>query len=278
MDRGLSVLFDDRASSWSVLGTDARHTVDAGGKRIRPFLVRTACQALGQSASTCLPAACSVELVHAYSLIHDDLPCMDDDDTRRGVPTLHVLRGAPRATLAADWLLVTAFEVLLSSTFSPGTVSRMISRLARAAGPCFLVAGQHRDLAPPSCPDTDWVEKVQRGKTSAMIRVSLELGALAGGAEADLLDRLGPIGDDLGVLFQITDDMLDVTSSSEELGKRTGKDSSHGKATHVALLGVDETARLARGIADRICDACAALDGDWGLLSQLALYLPGRRR
>lgn len=280
VNSGLSRLFDSLGeASWSVLPADGRYTVEAGGKRVRPFLVRSACEAFQMDPAPALPAAMSVELVHAYSLVHDDLPCMDNDDLRRGVPTLHVHRGVSPAVLAADWLLVLAFDALLSSSFSPSTVSRMTARLARAAGPSWLVSGQYRDLSPPEAPGLDWMELVQGGKTAAMIRVSLELGAIAGTAgEGDFPEGVSDLGYDLGVLFQITDDMLDVTSSTEELGKRAGKDSDQGKATHVAILGLSGARALAVGLCDRILRRCAELPGDWDSITGLAEYLLERKR
>jgi farnesyl diphosphate synthase len=280
VNTGLSGLFDSFGeASWSVLPGDGRYTVEAGGKRVRPFLVRTACEACRMNPAPALPAAMSVELVHAYSLVHDDLPCMDNDDLRRGVPTLHVRSGVAPAVLAADWLLVLAFDVLLSSSFSPSTVSRMTAHLARAAGPSWLVAGQFRDLSPPDSPGMDWIELVQGGKTAAMIRVSLELGAIAGtAAGGDFPEPVSDLGYDLGVLFQITDDMLDVTSSTEELGKRAGKDMDQGKATHVTVLGLSGARAVAEELRDRILQQCNELPGDWDAIADLAEYLLERKR
>lgn len=278
VDEGLGAFFDSLAgATWTVLPDDARYSIMAGGKRVRPFLVRSACEALGSRPSSALPAAMAVELVHGYSLIHDDLPCMDDDDLRRGIPTLHVAQDVPRAVLAADWLLLSAFEVLISSPFSPSRTSEMVARLARAAGAPFLVSGQYRDLNPPTDPTVEWVETVQRGKTAAMIRVSMELGAIAAGMPEDSLEKVSAVGESLGVLFQVTDDMLDVTSSREEMGKATGKDISRGKATHPAILGLDAARLEAAGLASRIREGCASLRGDWSRVADLADYLLVRK-
>lgn len=255
-----------------------RYSLTSGGKRVRPFLVRSACEAVGGDPERSIHAACAVEMVHAYSLIHDDLPQMDDDDLRRGLPTLHVKAGVPQAVLGGDLLLVEAFGELARTPLGAERVSEMLGRMSAAAGPVFLVGGQYMDMNPPPDADRPWVERMILGKTAAMIRVSLELGALAGGAESDLVAGLQGVGDRLGYLFQLTDDILDRSGNTDEMGKRVGKDADHGKANTVSTIGLAEAKALALRLSDEISSELARLGGDWSAVALLARYLPHRRK
>ncbi len=261
----------------TLLPAAASHCLQGGGKRVRPFLVRSACEACGGGPSRAVHAAAAVEMVHTYSLVHDDLPALDDDSTRRGRPTLHVMHGSPQAILAGDFLLSGAFTMLLRSSLPPAATGLMIRRLAHAAGPSFLVGGQHMDMNPPSRPDAAWARRMIDGKTAAMIRVSLELGALAGSARPVLPEGLSGLGDRLGLLFQLTDDLLDVRGTPEEMGKAVGKDEARGKANLVTLLGVPGASELAGALAEEIDRGFSALPGDWSGVRLLAEYLPTRR-
>jgi len=254
----------------------ARYILSGGGKRVRPFLALSACSALGGDPSRAVHAAAAVEMVHAYSLVHDDLPAMDDDATRRGRPTLHVLHGPAHALLAGDFLLTAAFLELARTPVPPSLLSQMLDRLAEASGGGSLVGGQYMDMNPPPDPDRAWIERMVGGKTSAMIRVSLELGALCAGG-SDALERLSPAGEALGMLFQVTDDLLDATGDPGSLGKAAGKDAERGKANLVTLAGVEEARLAARRLAGDVDRMFAGSRGDWGPVRLLAACLPDRR-
>jgi len=235
----------------------------APAKRLRPLLVVLACEAAGGKDAVALPAAAAVEMVHTYSLIHDDLPAMDDDDLRRGRPTCHKQFGEAIAILAGDALLTLAFEVL-AENYPAATAAACCRELARGAGAAGMVGGQVDDLAwenQPTGKVAD-LERIHAHKTGALFRASLQLGALAaqgerpGGPEAAMLAALDEYGRGFGLAFQITDDLLDVEGEADRAGKRVGKDAARGKLTYPGLLGVSES----RGRAQAACDkAFAAL-------------------
>ncbi len=254
-----------------------RYALSTGGKRLRPFLVREACQALGGEPERCLPAACAVEMVHTYSLVHDDLPSMDNDDTRRGMPTLHKHSGESAAILAGDRLLVEAFRTLSLTPGPPERIRVMVLRLAEAAGASCLVGGQFMDMFPPPDADEPWITRMVGGKTAALLRVSLELGALSAGASSELLQELSVLGERLGFLFQLTDDILDVTGSPDEMGKAVGKDAALGKWNPVTAMGIDGAVERAAGEALALSLAFTALGDGWDAISALCLHLPRRR-
>ena len=264
--------------SISRLPSLALYSLESGGKRVRPFLVRSACTAVGGHTDAALKAACAVEMVHTYSLIHDDLPAMDNDEIRRGKPALHVRSGAKQALLAGDLLLIEAFGELLDTPLGPGRIAQMVKRLASAAGPGHLVGGQYMDMYHSKDAGNDWVRTMILGKTAAMIRVSLELGALSGGADDDVLEAVAAEGDRLGFLFQLTDDILDICGSAEEMGKEVSKDSRQGKRNSVSMMGVDESITKAENMASEIAGRLMDIRGDWEKVASLALYLPVRRK
>ena len=254
-----------------------RHSLLAPGKRLRPLLVLMSAKACGCVYERAMPAACAVEMVHTYSLIHDDLPAMDDDDMRRGRPSCHAKYGEATAILAGDALLAQAFEVLATHTQPPAVAARCCAELAKAAGPENLVGGQEDDLkAGLAERNLDFVERIHRRKTGAMIRVSLRLGGIVGGASKEQLAALDRYGQNLGLAFQIVDDLLDHEGSEAALGKRAGKDHDHGKVTYPALLGADASRDRARRLID---EAIVALDifGDQAKdLESLATYVLNR--
>jgi geranylgeranyl diphosphate synthase type II len=217
----------------------------AGGKRIRPILVLLSCEACGGEIEAALPAACAVEMVHTYSLIHDDLPAMDNDDLRRGRPTNHVVFGEGLAILAGDGLLTLAFEVLASDISPSKTAAACCADLARAAGMAGMVGGQVADLEAEgrAVSSLEELEGIHRRKTGALLACALTLGARAARADNDDLQRLASYGRALGLAFQITDDLLDVCGSSRNMGKAVNKDCSRGKLTYPSLLG-DEASLL----------------------------------
>jgi geranylgeranyl diphosphate synthase type II len=261
----------------SSLSEHVAYSLGAGGKRVRPFLVMQACLAGGYSLDRALPAACAVEMIHTYSLIHDDLPSLDDDDLRRGRPTLHRKAGVIQALLAGDLLLAEAFRELGRTPLGPGAVSRMLGLLASAAGPSLLVGGQYMDMHHPTEPDIPWIESMIKGKTAAMIRVSLTLGAVAGGFDDDTLAEVSSAGERLGFLFQLTDDILDRTGTEVEMGKGVFKDDEHDKANLVSATGLDAAMETADRIAGEVALKFELLPGDWRMVAMLSRYLPERR-
>ncbi len=251
-----------------------RYSLLAPGKRLRPILVLWAAEACGCEDSRAMPAACAVEMVHCYSLVHDDLPSMDDDDLRRGRPTLHRAFDEATAILAGDALLALAFEVLARNTEPAQVAADCCAALAAAAGPTGLVGGQSDDLAPSrSGNDLAALEFIHQRKTGAMFRASLQLGALVAGATNDQRAALSEYGERLGVAFQIADDVLDVRGDEAVLGKRVGKDHEQGKLTFPALLGLDESLRKAQHLIDGACAALAGFDLKSGKLDALARYV-----
>lgn len=236
-----------------------RYSLLAPGKRLRPMLVLMAAEACGGDLSAAMPAACAVEMIHTYSLIHDDLPAMDDDDLRRGRPTCHKAFGEALAILAGDGLLSLAFQVLAEGVRPAAVAAACCAALAEAAGPCQLVGGQADDIAQGQgqvLSEREHLESIHARKTGAMIRVSLRLGGMTAEAAPQQLEALDQYGRRLGLAFQVTDDLLDVRSTEESMGKRVGKDAEKGKITFPGLLGVDQSAAYA---AQLIAEACAAL-------------------
>ena len=229
-----------------------RYSIFAGGKRIRPVLTLAACEAVGGRMAAALPLACAVECIHTYSLIHDDLPCMDDDDLRRGRPTSHKVYGEGIAVLAGDALLTHAFQLAAQK-------AEYVKELARAAGSLGLIAGQVQDLENESRAATlAEVKTTHRNKTGALINASIRLGALAGHATPAQLKRLTRYGDDLGLAFQVIDDILDATSTKEIMGKSVRADEKNKKSTFPKLLGIEKSRTYA---AELIADAHAQLRG-----------------
>lgn len=251
----------------------------APGKRIRPMLALLACQACGGEMTKALPGACAVEMIHAYSLIHDDLPAMDDDDLRRGRPTCHKQFDEATAILAADALQALAFEALAKDVHPADAAIQCVSALADAAGACGMVAGQTLDVQGEKNADANSeksivaLENIHRLKTGAMIRVSLIIGATIANAAADQIESLKSYGDALGLLFQVTDDLLDVTATDEQMGKRTHKDSAKGKMTYPGLLGVEASQTYAAKLTQKAKDALSSFGQDAELLRDLADYV-----
>jgi geranylgeranyl diphosphate synthase type II len=251
----------------------------APGKRLRPLLALMAAEACDGPVEAAMPAACAVEMVHAYSLVHDDLPAMDDDDLRRGRPTCHVVFGEAMAILAGDALLTLAFETLGDGISPPQTAAACCLALARAAGASQLVGGQADDIENMGARGTlAELESIHRRKTGALIRASLALGGLVAEAEPPHLAALDDYGQRLGLAFQITDDLLDARGDAAQTGKRVGKDAAAGKLTFPALLGVDESLRRAQQLIDEACGALAPLPGRSEALEALARYVLERNR
>jgi geranylgeranyl diphosphate synthase, type II len=259
VDAALDRLLPPAAEPPGTLHAAIRHSMFAGGKRLRPILLLAACEACGGNTEQALPAACAVECIHTYSLIHDDLPCMDDDDFRRGHPTCHKVYGEAIAVLAGDALQPLAFELLLQSDLSDKSDrSLLVHELATAAGSRFLIAGQVRDLeAERREVSFEELRTIHEGKTAALLTCCFRLGALIAGAQPVRLQALTTFGHALGLAFQVIDDILDCTQSSEKLGKTAGKDAAAGKSTYVSILGLE----AARSEAARLtAEAHAALE------------------
>jgi geranylgeranyl diphosphate synthase type II len=260
-----------------------RYCLLAPGKRLRPTLVLWSAEACGCNAEAAMPAACAVEMVHTYSLVHDDLPAMDDDDLRRGRPTCHKVYGEANAILVGDALLALAFETLARGIRPAETAVECVAALAEAAGATALVGGQADDLAAAAEVngaqlDVATLESIHRRKTGAMFVVSMRLGSLVAGAEPAQRDALEEYGRKLGLAFQIADDLLDVEGNETAVGKRVGKDSGHGKLTFPRLLGVDESRRRAEQLIDEACGALARFGAAAERLEKLARYVLERNR
>lgn len=256
------------------LSESMAYSLLAGGKRLRPVLVLMACQACGGSLEAALPAACAVEMVHTYSLIHDDLPAMDDDNLRRGRPTNHVQFDDGTAVLAGDGLLTWAFE-LLASELEPKTAARCCRLLARAAGPAGMVGGQMADLEAENqeLDSLEQLESIHRRKTGCLLTASVQLGAVIAGAPDETLEALQEYGLRVGLAFQIADDLLDLVGEPDKMGKDVRKDSAHGKLTYPSLLGVDPSRERARQLIDSACERIRILGDQGQCLDALARFV-----
>jgi geranylgeranyl diphosphate synthase, type II len=255
-----------------------RYTVFNGGKRLRPLLALAAAEACGGFPSRVWPAACALELVHTYSLVHDDLPCMDDDDLRRGRPTCHIVYGEALAVLTGDALLTEAFAILARQRPTPRyPAARFVRELAAAAGSRFLIAGQVADMEAEGQPLANQTREglrfIHRGKTAAMIVASLRLGAMSANATPTRLEHLSQFGWNLGLAFQVIDDILDCTQTSEVLGKSAGKDIAAGKATYPALLGLSAAKKQAARLTREAISSLDPLGSSGELLRHLATKL-----
>ncbi|MGD9631984.1 MAG: polyprenyl synthetase family protein [Pirellulales bacterium] len=256
-----------------------RYALLAPGKRLRPRLVLLAAAACGGTADEALPAACAVEMIHTYSLVHDDLPAMDDDDLRRGRPTCHKVFGEATAILVGDALLARAFEVLANDVRPADRAAWCCAVLARAAGPTALVGGQAADLAGGVIgDDIPSLEAIHRRKTGALITASLELGGIVAGGSREQVTTLKDYGQKLGLAFQITDDLLDVSGNQADAGKRVAKDADRGKATYPQLLGIEESRNRAAELVEQACEAVAGLGESAQPLVDLATFVRDRNR
>ena len=258
-----------------------RWSLFAGGKRLRPALVLATGEAFGARADSLLNTACAFELVHTYSLVHDDLPAMDDDDLRRGRPTCHIRFDEATAILAGDAMQALAFQTIAEDDALDARVRvRLVAELARAAGtPDGMVAGQSHDLSAESRDDVTAAELdlIHRRKTGALIAAAARAGALVAGAGERELQRVGDYAAALGLLFQITDDLLDVTATAEALGKTPGKDARAHKATYPALHGLADARRRAEAVYGQAIDALSESETNASLLRSIARLILERR-
>lgn len=253
-----------------------RYSLLCGGKRVRPMLALAFCELCGGDWHRALPFGCAVEMVHTYSLIHDDLPCMDDDDMRRGRPACHKAYGEAMALLAGDGLLTKAFECALTFP-EPGPAAKGALELARLAGHTGMVGGQCIDLcADGKDVDMELLKAMDQGKTVALIAAACKLGCIAAGASEGLLEAAGKYAQGVGMAFQIRDDILDVLGDAQRLGKNTGMDSAHEKRNYVSLLGVKRAQELVDGYTGEALLALKDFPGDSSFLREFALELAGR--
>ncbi len=246
----LSSVLPDPDGHQAVIMEAMRYATLGGGKRVRPFLLVETAQMFNADLSAVWPAACALECIHAYSLVHDDLPCMDDDDLRRGKPTVHKAFNEAIAVLTGDALLTHAFEIL-ANIDAPAVVRiELVRELTRASGAFGMIGGQVIDIqADENARNSDIITELQRLKTGALIKSSVIMGAKIGNATERQLSSLASYADDLGLIFQITDDILDVEGKADRVGKAVGKDENHGKATFVSILGLESAKQKARELA-----------------------------
>lgn len=280
IDTALAAYFPSDSAHPHRLIEAVRYSLLGGGKRIRPLLLLAACEAVGGAASRALPYACAIEMIHAYSLIHDDLPAMDDDALRRGRATNHKVFGEGVAILAGDALLTEAFAVLAQSAVQdprPRQALRALREIAEAAGARGMVGGQAADIAAEGAAvDLATVEFIHVRKTGALLLAAVRAGALIGGARARALGGLTRYGECLGLAFQIADDILDAEGSTGMTGKTPGGDGIHHKATFPAVLGLPAAKRRARELLAQALDALGRFDARANLLRAIARSAVGR--
>jgi geranylgeranyl diphosphate synthase type II len=249
----------------AIIADAMRYSLAAGGKRLRPVLCLASAEAVGGDRTLAMPAACAIELIHTYSLIHDDLPAMDNDTMRRGRPTLHVVAGEGMAILAGDGLLTEAFVLLAREPRGSDAALverklRVIDVIATAAGAIGMVGGQAIDLSAPAALDAAGVRVMHAKKTGALIRASAVAGAIMGGGSNRAVDAIDAAAGELGLAFQIVDDILDVEGASADLGKTSGKDAAAGKPTYPALYGIDASRRMAAECLQRATEELRRAD------------------
>ena len=284
IEAALAQCVEESSGPASQLFDAMRYSLMAGGKRLRPVLATAACEAVGGEIEAAMGLACAIEMIHTYSLVHDDLPCMDDDDLRRGRPTNHKVFGEAIATLAGDGLLTDAFKVLARSAtssrkaLSAQAVLDTVAELADAAGSAGMVGGQVMDLLGEGRSlDLAELEHLHSKKTGALFVAAVCGGARLGGATADQMFSLREYAQALGLAFQVIDDLLDVEASTEAMGKRTNKDEGRGKATYPSLVGVERSRELGHELARKAQAALIAFDHRADPLRMLAAFAVERK-
>ncbi len=280
VERALEKYMSGSDKDYGVIFEAQRYSLLGGGKRIRPFLVNECCRLLGGSADKSMPLACAVEMIHTYSLIHDDLPCMDNDDLRRGKPSSHKKFGEANALLAGDALLTNAFRVIAEAEVLDGKDrAQAAALLAMAAGDCGMIGGQVIDLmGEKEGLAFETLLRLHAHKTGAMICVSAQLGCLAAGygTDSDEAMRLAEYAKKIGLAFQVVDDILDITSSEQELGKSVGSDADSNKTTFLSFYTVDKAREYAQSLTLEAISEISGLDGS-ETLTDLACYLLDRK-
>ncbi len=280
VDEWLDRLLPDEHETPQTIHQAMRYSIFAGGKRLRPILAIATGELFGADERELLPAACSLEMIHTYSLIHDDLPAMDNDDFRRGRPTCHIKFGEAMAILAGDALLTQAFLILADyETSSLERKVRVISEVAHAAATTrALIGGQVLDIQSEGRQITgEQLESIHRAKTGAMIRCSVRVGAIIGGANERELDALTEYGEKAGLAFQVADDLLDETATSEELGKTAGKDAESQKATYTSLYGIAGARKMAANLCQEAIAAARRAERETKVLESIAQFIVERK-
>ena len=261
-----------------VVSQAMRYSVENGGKRIRPALLLEFCRVCGGDYKKAVPLACALEMIHTYSLIHDDLPCMDNDDFRRGKPSCHIAFGEEYALLAGDALLTLAFETAMKSNLSAEITVKAAKELAKAAGVMGMVGGQVLDLQNEGKKvGVSDLQKTDELKTGELIRAASVLGCVCAGADDKKIAAAEKYAHDIGIAFQIVDDILDVTSDEETLGKPIGSDEENQKSTYVSLLGIEKSRKTAEELTLNAQKALDAFDGDVSSLKDFAEKLKNRK-
>ena len=261
-----------------VVSQAMRYSVENGGKRIRPALLLEFCRVCGGDYKKAVPFACALEMIHTYSLIHDDLPCMDNDDFRRGKPSCHIAFGEEYALLAGDALLTLAFETAMKSNLSAEITVKAAKELAKAAGVMVMVGGQVLDLQNEGKKvGVSDLQKTDELKTGELIRAACVLGCVCAGADDKKIAAAEKYAHDIGIAFQIVDDILDVTSDEETLGKPIGSDEENQKSTYVSLLGIEKSRKTAEELTLNAQKALDAFDGDVSSLKDFAEKLKNRK-
>lgn len=267
-------------SPYSLLYQAARYSLLGGGKRLRPVLVLATAEALGANENEALTAACALEMIHTYSLIHDDLPCMDDDDFRRGRPSLHKAYNEGHAVLTGDYLLTKAFDIIASDPhLSADKKVALIRQISKGSGCQGMIAGQVMDLeAEGKQIDIHLLQTIHHYKTGALIEASILCGGIAGGATHDEMNILESFGKDLGLAFQIVDDVLDVTSAKAKRGSMKGSDEANGKTTYVTLIGVENAKQKADDLLEQAINSLKGSRFEHSVLEKLATCLVKREK
>ena len=261
-----------------VVSQAMRYSVENGGKRIRPALLLEFCRVCGGDYKKAVPFACALEMIHTYSLIHDDLPCMDNDDFRRGKPSCHIAFGEEYALLAGDALLTLAFETAMKSNLSAEITVKAAKELAKAAGVTGMVGGQVLDLQNEGKKvGVSDLQKTDELKTGELIRAACVLGCVCAGADDKKIAAAEKYAHDIGIAFQIVDDILDVTSDEETLGKPIGSDEENQKSTYVSLLGIEKSRKTAEELTLNAQKDLDAFDGDVSSLKDFAEKLKNRK-
>ena len=278
VDQALQGYFADQSVPYARLLESMHYSLTAGGKRLRPVLVLAFCRACGGDVQKALPVACALEMVHTYSLIHDDLPCMDNDDLRRGKPTNHVIYGECTATLAGDALQAEAFRTILESDLPTEARAECARLLAEAAGIDGICGGQQLDMeGDGKLLSRDQLIEIHTRKTAAMIRAACRMGIACGNGSAEQIQAAETYAQALGLAFQIRDDMLDVISTNEELGKPIGSDAEEQKTTFMSLYGLEHCRKEVHALTERAAQAVGNVFSNAVFLQELARSLESRR-
>jgi geranylgeranyl diphosphate synthase type II len=283
VDEKLNELLSPESEHSSQIYKAMNYSVFAGGKRLRPILTIATAESLGCDRKKVLPAACAIEMIHTYSLIHDDLPAMDNDDFRRGKPTNHKVYGEAMAILAGDALLNLAFEVFLDKSnliqiFGETKVLKAMTEMAFASGIRGMVGGQVVDiLYEGKNIDEDLLKYMHSHKTGALLTASVKIGAILAGASQKQLEVLTGYAEKIGLMYQIIDDILDVTGDETKLGKPTGSDLKHKKNTYITIYGLDKSRMLAKSIANQARDLLKSYEGDTEFFNNFTDYLGSRQ-